>query len=83
MSTRAGEFMTLREVMDEVGKDVGRFCFMMRSISSHLDFDLDAVKKESMDNPGLLYPVCPRAHLVHPRLRAGPAVIREVRSARF
>ncbi len=51
MSTRAGEFVTLREVMDEVGKDVSRFCFLMRRISSHLDFDLDAVKKESMENP--------------------------------
>ena len=51
MSTRAGEFITLREVMDEVGKDVSRFCFIMRRISSHLDFDLDAVKKESMENP--------------------------------
>lgn len=51
MSTRAGEFVTLREVMDEVGKDVSRFCFLMRKISSHLDFDLDAVKKESMENP--------------------------------
>jgi arginyl-tRNA synthetase len=51
MSTRAGEFVTLREVMDEVGKDVARFCFIMRRISSHLDFDLDSVKKESMDNP--------------------------------
>jgi arginyl-tRNA synthetase len=51
MSTRAGEFVTLREVMDEVGKDVSRFCFIMRRISSHLDFDLDSVKKESMDNP--------------------------------
>ena len=51
MSTRAGEFVTLREVIDEVGKDVARFCFIMRKASSHLDFDLDAVKKESMENP--------------------------------
>lgn len=51
MSTRAGEFVTLREVMDEVGKDVSRFCFLSRRISSHLDFDLDAVKKESSENP--------------------------------
>lgn len=51
MSTRAGEFVTLREVMDEVGKDVGRFCFTMRRISSHLDFDLDVIKKESSENP--------------------------------
>lgn len=51
MSTRAGEFITLREVMDEVGKDVSRFAFLMRRISSHLDFDLDLVKKESSENP--------------------------------
>lgn len=51
MSTRAGEFVTLREVMDEVGKDVSRFCFIMRRVSSHLDFDLDVVKKQSMENP--------------------------------
>lgn len=51
MSTRAGEFVTLREVMDEVGKDVARFCFMMRRVSSHLDFDLDKVKEQSMENP--------------------------------
>ena len=51
MSTRAGEFVTLREVIDEVGKDVARFCFLMRKISSHLDFDLDKVKEQSMDNP--------------------------------
>ena len=51
MSTRAGEFVTLREVMDDVGKDVSRFAFLMRRISSHLDFDLDLVKKESSENP--------------------------------
>ncbi|MDD3905338.1 MAG: arginine--tRNA ligase [Candidatus Omnitrophica bacterium] len=51
MSTRAGEFVTLREVMDEVGKDVARFAFLMRRVSSHLDFDLDLVKKQSSENP--------------------------------
>ncbi len=51
MSTRAGEFVTLSEVMGEVGKDVSRFCFIMRRISSHLDFDLDLIKKESSENP--------------------------------
>lgn len=51
MSTRAGEFITLREVREEVGKDVARFCFIMRRISSHLDFDLDIVKSQSMENP--------------------------------
>lgn len=51
MSTRAGEFVTLREVIDEVGKDAARFCFLMRRVSSHLDFDLYKVKEQSMENP--------------------------------
>lgn len=51
MSTRAGEFITLREVREEVGKDVARFCFIMRRLSSHLDFDLDVARKQSMENP--------------------------------
>lgn len=51
MSTRAGEFVTLRECLDEIGKDVARFCFIMRKVSSHLDFDLDKVKEQSMENP--------------------------------
>jgi arginyl-tRNA synthetase len=37
--------------MDEVGKDVARFAFLMRRVSSHLDFDLDLVKKQSSENP--------------------------------
>jgi len=51
MSTREGEFITLREVIDEVGKDVARFFFLMRRRDSHLDFDLELAKKESMENP--------------------------------
>ncbi len=51
MSTRKGEFITLREVMDEVGRDVTRFSFCMRSSYSHLDFDLELAKKESPENP--------------------------------
>ncbi len=51
MSTRAGEFITLREVIDEVGKDVARFFFIMRKSDSHLDFDLELAKKSSLDNP--------------------------------
>ncbi|MDD5439455.1 MAG: arginine--tRNA ligase, partial [Candidatus Omnitrophica bacterium] len=51
MSTRAGEFITLKEVMDEVGKDVTRFFFLMRKLDSHLDFDLEVAKKQSTDNP--------------------------------
>lgn len=51
MSTRAGEFVTLRELMDEVGPDAARFFFLMRKIESHLDFDLELAKKKSDDNP--------------------------------
>jgi len=51
MSTREGEFITLRQVMDEVGKDVTRFFFLTRRRDSHLDFDLELAKKESMENP--------------------------------
>lgn len=51
MSTRGGEFITLREVIDEVGKDVARFFFLMRRRDSHLDFDLELAKQQSMENP--------------------------------
>ena len=51
MSTRSAEFVTLREVLDEVGKDAARFMFLTRRPDSHLDFDLDLVKKESAENP--------------------------------
>ena len=51
MSTRAGQFDTLREVIDEVGTDAARYNFMMRRSDSHLDFDLDLAKKQSNENP--------------------------------
>jgi arginyl-tRNA synthetase len=51
MSTRAGEFVTLRAVVDEVGKDPARYNFMMRRSDSHLDFDLDLAKRQSNENP--------------------------------
>lgn len=51
MSTRKGEFITLSEVIDEVGGDVTKFFFLMRNLDSHLDFDLETAKKSSMDNP--------------------------------
>jgi arginyl-tRNA synthetase len=51
MSTRSGEFTTLREVMDEVGKDAARFFFLMRKCDAHLEFDLDLAKKTSNENP--------------------------------
>jgi arginyl-tRNA synthetase len=51
MSTRSGEFVTLREVLEEVGKDAARYNFLMRRSDSHLDFDLEIAKKQSNENP--------------------------------
>jgi arginyl-tRNA synthetase len=51
MSKRSGEFITLREVMDEVGADVAKFIFLTRRPDSQLDFDIGVVKKESSENP--------------------------------
>lgn len=51
MSTRSGEFVTLREVLDEVGPDAARFFFLTKRCDSHLDFDLDLAKRQSRDNP--------------------------------
>jgi len=51
MSTRRGQYVTLREVLDEVGLDAARFFFLMRRTSSHLDFDLDVAKKQTQENP--------------------------------
>lgn len=51
MSTRAGEFVTLREVIDEVGSDAARFLFLLRHYESPLDFDLELAKKQSNENP--------------------------------
>ena len=51
MSTRSGEFVTLKEVVDEVGRDAARYNFLMRRSDSHLDFDLELAKKQSNENP--------------------------------
>ncbi len=51
MSTRSGEFVTLREVLDEVGKDAARYNFLMRRSDSHLDFDLELAKRQVSENP--------------------------------
>ncbi|MDJ0806294.1 MAG: arginine--tRNA ligase [Gammaproteobacteria bacterium] len=51
MSTRSGEFVTLRELRKEVGADAARFFYVMRKCEQHLDFDLDLAKSESSDNP--------------------------------
>lgn len=51
MSTRRGQYITLREVLREVGRDAARFFFLMRRTDSHLDFDLELAKKETPENP--------------------------------
>jgi arginyl-tRNA synthetase len=51
MSKRGGEFITMEELLEEVGKDAARFFFLMRSPESHLDFDLDLARLQSNENP--------------------------------
>ena len=51
MGKRTGEFVSLAEVLQEVGRDAARFFFLMRKSDSHLDFDLDLAKRQSSDNP--------------------------------
>ena len=51
MSTRSGEFVTLRQLREEVGNDAARFFYVMRSNDQHLDFDLELAKSRSNDNP--------------------------------
>ena len=51
MSKRSGEYVTLRELIDEVGTDAARYFFVNRSADSHLDFDLDLAREQTSDNP--------------------------------
>ena len=51
MSTRQGQFISLQEVMEEVGVDAARFFFLMRHIEAHLEFDLELAKKQTPENP--------------------------------
>jgi arginyl-tRNA synthetase len=51
MSTRAGEFVPLVDVISEVGADAARYIFLTRRSDSHLDFDLEVAKAQSMENP--------------------------------
>ena len=51
MSTRSGEFVTLRELRSEVGDDAARFFYALRKPEQHMDFDLDLAKSQSNDNP--------------------------------
>ena len=51
MGTRSGQFITLSQLVDDVGVDAARFFYVMRSHDQHLDFDLDLAKSQSNDNP--------------------------------
>jgi len=51
MSKRGGDFITMDELLDEVGRDAARFFFLMRSPDTHMDFDLDLAKLETNENP--------------------------------
>ena len=51
MSTRSGDFVTLRALREEVGNDAARFFYVLRKSDQHLDFDLDLAKSQSNDNP--------------------------------
>jgi len=51
MSKRLGKFSTMEDLIDEVGVDVARYFFVMRSMESHLDFDLDLARRQSSENP--------------------------------
>ena len=51
MSTRKGQFITLKELINEIGPDASKFFFLFRKIDSHLDFDIEIAKKQSTENP--------------------------------
>lgn len=51
MSTRSGEFVTLRDLQEEVGVDAARFFYLQRKMDQHVDFDLSLAKSQSQDNP--------------------------------
>jgi len=51
MSTRSGQFVTLKELREEIGKDAARFFYVLRGADQHMDFDLELAKSQSTDNP--------------------------------
>ena len=51
MSKRQGKFSTMRELINDIGVDAARYFFVMRSMESHLDFDIDLAKRQSSENP--------------------------------
>ena len=78
MSTRAGEFVSLAELTQEVGADAARFFFIMRRTESHLDFDLDLAKEKSQENP-VYYLQYAHARIASLLAYAGREVLKDVR----
>ncbi|PZP84365.1 MAG: arginine--tRNA ligase [Azospirillum brasilense] len=71
MSKRAGNFVTVRDVLDEVGRDILRFVMLMRKTNQDMEFDLDKVKEQSKDNP-VFY-----VHYAHARAKSVLRMARE------
>ena len=82
MSTRAGEFVTLRELRREVGNDAARFFYVLRKSDQHLDFDLDLAKAQSNENP-VYYVQYAHARVcsVHEQWGGDPATLLDVDAA--
>ncbi len=65
LSKRSGDSVTLDELIEEVGVDASRYFFLMRSLDSQLDFDINLAKSRSNDNPSILYPICSCSYSQH------------------
>ena len=78
MSTRSGEFVTLRELREEVGRDAARFFYSMRRSDQHMDFDLDLAKKRGEENPVYYVQYAhARVHRILERAQRRPAGVAE------
>ncbi len=71
MSTRSGQYVTLRELVEEVGRDAARFFYVLRRPDQHMDFDLELAKQDTEDNP--VYYI----HYAHVRIRSIHAKLSE------
>ena len=81
MSTRKANYVTLDELMDEVGEDVARFFFLMRSPNTHLEFDLDLAREASEKNP-VFYLQYAHARVCSIQAKAAETGLPDVRAAR-
>ncbi|SCY03521.1 arginine--tRNA ligase [Thiohalorhabdus denitrificans] len=75
MSTRSGQYVTLRELVDEVGRDAARFFYVLRRSDQHMDFDLELAKRHTEDNP--VYYI----HYAHVRVQSIRAKLEEAGEA--